>query len=82
VRVVRTPSDGVQVDERGKLSGRGAYLCREASCWEETLATGGKHLEFALKTDLTDDEKETLRKYASSLYNREGQRPGAREQTG
>ncbi|GHV06792.1 hypothetical protein FACS1894217_06190 [Clostridia bacterium] len=32
IRVVRTPQGGLQIDERGKLNGRGAYICKTADC--------------------------------------------------
>ncbi|MBP5209603.1 MAG: YlxR family protein, partial [Clostridia bacterium] len=32
VRAVRTPSGEIVLDLTGKLSGRGAYLCRDAAC--------------------------------------------------
>ena len=32
IRVVRTPDGAVQMDFTGKLSGRGAYVCRNIEC--------------------------------------------------
>jgi uncharacterized protein len=57
-RVVRT-AEGVQVDPTGKLNGRGAYLCEQASCWERALTTDV--LNKALRTRLTDEDRERLR---------------------
>ncbi len=57
-RVVRT-LDGVVVDPSGKLSGRGAYLCDRESCWETAVKTD--LLAKALRTPLTDDDRERLR---------------------
>ncbi|MDE3076772.1 MAG: YlxR family protein [Chloroflexota bacterium] len=34
VRVVRQPDGQVVVDERLRLPGRGAYLCRDPRCWQ------------------------------------------------
>ena len=62
VRIVRTAAAGVQVDERGKVPGRGAYLCQQISCWQTAL--GGQALQHALKTSLNDVEKQQLREYA------------------
>jgi predicted RNA-binding protein YlxR (DUF448 family) len=65
VRLVRTPTAGVQIDETGKKSGRGAYLCRNACCWETALAR--QTLEHALKTNLTAEEKAALQAFANRL---------------
>jgi uncharacterized protein len=62
VRIVRTAAAGVLVDERGKVPGRGAYLCQQNSCWQTAL--GGQALQHALKTSLNDVEKQQLREYA------------------
>ena len=56
IRLVRTP-DGVLVDETGKLSGRGAYLHADPSCWQAGVS---KHLPKALNTALTDEELDRL----------------------
>jgi uncharacterized protein len=37
IRVVRTPEGQLIVDPTGKANGRGAYLCRQAGCWEKGL---------------------------------------------
>ena len=58
IRVVRLPTGVVEVDETGKKSGRGAYLCPDKSCWERALSK--TLLEHALKTQLAKEEKETL----------------------
>lgn len=56
-RVVRT-GDGIHVDATGKMNGRGAYLCDTPSCWEKAIQSGV--LEQALRTKLTDDDRERL----------------------
>jgi hypothetical protein len=50
VRVVRTPEGIVRLDATGRAPGRGAYLCREASCWD--AAGRRKALEHALGVSL------------------------------
>jgi len=53
VRVVRTPTGLVTIDPTGRLPGRGAYLCRDAACWD---TAGRKHaLERALKSTIPAD---------------------------
>jgi predicted RNA-binding protein YlxR (DUF448 family) len=53
VRIVRSPDGAVHIDETGRLPGRGAYLCREASCWD--TAGRKRTLEHALKVSLPAD---------------------------
>jgi uncharacterized protein len=56
IRIVKGP-EGVQVDLTGKAHGRGAYLHDDRSCWERGIKGG---LDHALKTRLTDQEKQAL----------------------
>jgi predicted RNA-binding protein YlxR (DUF448 family) len=65
VRIVRTPEGAVIVDETGRRSGRGAYLCRRRDCWETALAR--RQLEHALKVALTAETQAQLRAYAAGL---------------
>ena len=62
VRIVRTPEGRIEIDERGKMAGRGAYLCRRQACWEGGIQ--GDRLDHALKTALTNEDRERLRAYA------------------
>ena len=52
VRVVRTGDGGLVLDRRGKVSGRGAYLCPSVECVERALK--GHRLERALEVPLTE----------------------------
>ncbi|MFW6056780.1 MAG: RNase P modulator RnpM [Chloroflexota bacterium] len=61
IRVVRTPESGIIVGATGRQSGRGAYLCPAAECWERGLKGG--RIERALRTRLTDDERQSLLEY-------------------
>ena len=65
VRVVRGTDGKVEVDETGKKSGRGAYLCRTAECWDKALK--GKTLEYALKMAISLEDKASLQAYAATL---------------
>jgi hypothetical protein len=65
VRVVHTPAGEVRVDELGKLSGRGAYLCPRLSCWERALERGA--LGRALRVRLEPQRLEVLKAYAATL---------------
>ncbi len=72
VRIVRT-AEGVVIDPRGKLSGRGAYLHAEADCWRQGLARRGRKslLEQALRTRLSAAEQQCLTAYQQDLADRE-----------
>ena len=59
VRVVRTPEGQLVVDKTGKQNGRGAYLCRQRSCWEAALT--GRQLSKALKMEIGERETGVLR---------------------
>ena len=59
IRIVNSP-EGVMVDLTGKAHGRGAYLHDQRSCWHKGLNGA---LDHALKTQLTDQEKENLLSY-------------------
>jgi predicted RNA-binding protein YlxR (DUF448 family) len=65
VRVVRTPEGTVLIDESGKRSGRGAYLCRQQVCWESALSQ--RKLDRALKVAVPAETIDRLREYASEL---------------
>jgi predicted RNA-binding protein YlxR (DUF448 family) len=64
VRIVRTPTDGVQVDQHGKLNGRGAYLHDRRSCWEAGLQG---RLANALKTELSPEDVARLQAFMQNL---------------
>jgi predicted RNA-binding protein YlxR (DUF448 family) len=59
IRIVRTPDLQVKIDATGKLSGRGAYLCRDLECLG--LALAGKKLQRALHVDLPPEVVENLK---------------------
>lgn len=63
VRIVRS-GESVQVDPSGKLAGRGAYLHNQRSCWERGLKGALPH---ALKTELTEEDRNTLLAFMASL---------------
>ncbi|MBC8264486.1 MAG: YlxR family protein [Anaerolineales bacterium] len=65
VRIVRTATGDAQIDPTGKLPGRGAYLCRNRTCWE--LALAQRRLDHALKTTLNGEEQARLVKFSQAL---------------
>jgi predicted RNA-binding protein YlxR (DUF448 family) len=65
VRLVRTPEGALVVDETGKRNGRGAYLCRQRTCWEAALRGG--QISRALKMEIGEQEKEILHAHMDLL---------------
>ena len=64
VRLVRSP-EGIVIDESGKVSGRGAYLCKASGCWDEGLK--GNRLEQVLRCQITPADKKKLEEYKNRL---------------
>lgn len=52
IRVVRMPDGNVCLDESGKKSGRGAYICKKTECLKK--ARKAKRLENNLKCEISD----------------------------
>ena len=65
VRIVRTIVGRVEVDPTGKKAGRGAYLCRQRSCWETALKRD--QVGRALKTTLSADDRQALAEFGATL---------------
>lgn len=63
IRIVRTPDYQIKIDTTGKMSGRGAYICRRMECLSAALA--GKKLERALRIELPQDVIAALEKAIS-----------------
>ena len=65
IRLVSTENGIAEIDVFGKKPGRGAYLCPQKTCWE--LALRKNRLDYALRTKLHDDNRQTLREYSHNL---------------
>ena len=65
IRLVRNPDSSIEIDASGRKAGRGAYICLELECWESGLK--GKRLEQALRSRITQDNRERLVKCAKDL---------------
>jgi predicted RNA-binding protein YlxR (DUF448 family) len=64
IRLVRAENGTAEVDISGKKPGRGAYLCPNKTCWELVLKK--TRLEYALRTKLSDNNRQILLNY---IYN-------------
>ena len=58
IRVVRSPEGAVSLDFRGKLPGRGAYVCPASACLAK--ARKARALERAFETTLPDEVWQAL----------------------
>lgn len=64
IRLVRT-AEGIEIDGAGKKSGRGAYLHPYQSCWQAALRGG--RLEQALRTSISQEDKNKLLEFMAAL---------------
>lgn len=53
VRVVKTPDGEIKLDNTGKQSGRGAYICKNTECLNRAKKSNA--LERAFETKVGDD---------------------------
>lgn len=53
VRVVRTPEGEIHIDLKGKMSGRGAYLCHNAQCLQRAVKS--RAISRALETEIPQE---------------------------
>ena len=65
IRLVRAGNGAAEVDISGKKPGRGAYLCPNKVCWE--LALRKNRLEYALRTKLSNDNRQILTEHIHNL---------------
>ena len=62
--------DGVvKIDDKGKETGRGAYLCPIRECWDTGLK--GNRLDYALRTEMILENRQALVEYGKSLPKKE-----------
>ncbi len=53
IRLVRTPEGEIRLDPGGKISGRGAYICKDETCLQKALK--GRRLEKNLEQTLSEE---------------------------
>lgn len=53
IRILRTPDGEIVIDELGKRSGRGAYICKRPECLRK--AKKQRRLEASLECSIPDD---------------------------
>ena len=60
IRVVRTPEGEVCIDLKGKMSGRGAYICKKEACLKKAIKS--KRIQANLEVTISDELIERLSK--------------------
>ena len=63
LRIVNSKELGVLVDTTGKVNGRGAYICKDLSCFDKLKKT--RRLNNALGTEITEEIYEEIKRYVS-----------------
>ena len=53
IRILRTPDGEIVIDELGKKSGRGAYICKRPECLRK--ARKQRRLETSLECSIPDE---------------------------
>lgn len=60
IRVVKSPEGEISLDETGRKNGRGAYLCKDPSCFRKAQKSKALNREF--KTEIPDDIYQLMEK--------------------
>ncbi|MBP3706378.1 MAG: YlxR family protein [Clostridia bacterium] len=65
IRIVKTPQETILFDNTGKLSGRGAYICRNAACLEKAQKI--KAFDRSFSISVSKEVYESLRKELENI---------------
>ena len=68
MRVLKTAEGQIVLDTTGRKNGRGAYLCRSMSCFEQAVKNKG--LERSLKVKVPEETYESLKKEIDAFEKR------------
>ncbi len=69
IRVVKTPEGELRVDHRGKVSGRGAYICPSVECFRR--ASRARRIERAL--EIPNMPKEVISALEAAIHDKDGE---------
>ena len=59
LRIVKSKEGTIEVDETGKKSGRGAYICKSEECLEKAIKS--KRLQKIFEKEIEDELYENIR---------------------
>lgn len=65
IRIVRSSEGTLSLDSKGKLPGRGAYLCCDVQCLERALKS--KAVERSLEVPVSDEIIQDLRSQMENI---------------
>ncbi|MCY3783426.1 MAG: YlxR family protein [Chloroflexi bacterium] len=68
VRIVRTPTGAIELDATGRAPGRGAYICRDETCWPAAIKRGA--LAAQLRVSIPDSTIEALGHQIEATHER------------
>lgn len=70
LRIVRTPTGEVKVDETGKLNGRGAYIKKDLEVLEKAKKTKilARRLECEIEDSVYEEIKNIIEKWGESSW--------------
>ncbi len=68
IRVIKDENGEISLDLTGKKNGRGAYLCKDISCFKKARKTKG--LERSLKQVISDEIYESIEKEMTAFETR------------
>ena len=68
MRVLKSAEGQIVLDTTGRKNGRGAYLCRSMSCFEQAVKNKG--LERSLKVKVPEETYESLKKEIEAFEKR------------
>ena len=67
LRIVRTGDGNVLIDLKGKVSGRGAYICKTKACFEKALKS--KALDRSLGVSIPSDVIDSIKQFFDGSEN-------------
>lgn len=59
IRILRAPDGEIKIDKKGKMSGRGAYICDKKVCLDKAIKT--KALQRALEAEIDESILDALK---------------------
>lgn len=65
IRVLRTPDGEIVLDDTGKKSGRGAYLCKNAACFKRARKT--HRIERELSCEISEELYDEIEKKLAGI---------------
>lgn len=69
MRIVHTPDGSMTVDPKGKQPGRGAYVCRQQTCWQVGL--NARVLARGFKAPVVTEEVTALQELIAERLSEE-----------